>query len=176
MKIVITGRPGIGKTTTFLKVIKSLQSADIKVGGFICPEVRVGGVRRGFKIVDIMTGDEGYLAWICKSGQRGPRIGKYCVNVEDAIRVGVSALERAEKEAIVIGIDEVGPMELKVPALRRKIFQALESEKKVLAVVHWRLKNELGRIFRYDFKIFEITELNRGSVHIRILELLMKDL
>ncbi|MFN3268935.1 MAG: nucleoside-triphosphatase, partial [Zestosphaera sp.] len=47
MKFFISGSPGVGKTTVFLRVIELLRSDGLKIGGFICPEVRRSGRRIG---------------------------------------------------------------------------------------------------------------------------------
>ncbi len=150
--IVITGRPGIGKTTIFNKVVDTLNNNNVRVGGIICPEVREGYSRVGFRIKDLMTGEEEWLAhkYLFKDG---PRIGKYIVNPLAGL-FGAQALERALREADVIGIDEIGPMELKLNKLRDAIIKILESSKPVIAVVHYRMRDPiitrlLGNAERY---------------------------
>ncbi|MEM3142776.1 MAG: NTPase, partial [Zestosphaera sp.] len=139
MKFFISGPPGVGKTTVFLRVIELLKNDGLKIGGFICPEVRRGGQRVGFKIIDLMGGDEGWLAKICDSG--GPRVGRYCVDVEDAVTIGVNAIEKALENAELIAIDEIGPMELSIPRLKREIIRKLSEVEKAMVVVHRNLSD-----------------------------------
>lgn len=163
MKFFISGPPGVGKTTVFLKVIELLKNDGLKVGGFICPEVRKGGRRVGFKIIDLMSGDEGWLAELCVSGE--PRIGKYCVNVETTINVGVKAINKAVESADLIAIDEVGPMELSVPQLKAAIYSVLKSDKVLLAVIHWKLKDSLLKSLSGQWELFSVSVSNRDWIH-----------
>jgi len=164
VKIYITGRPGIGKSTVILKVINKLRARNVKIGGIICPEVRSPrGGRVGFKIVDILTGKSGWLAHkhIFKEG---PRIGRYIVNVQDAVSIGVTALKNALNNADVIVIDEVGPMELSVHELKNEILNSLSNGVNVLAVVHYRLRDPtILRILR-SYKKYEVTVYNRDTL------------
>ena len=57
--ILLTGSPGIGKTTVIKKVIAELNPA--LVGGFWSTEIRRGSKRIGFAIKTI-DGEEGILA------------------------------------------------------------------------------------------------------------------
>jgi len=163
LKIFITGRPGIGKTTVFMRVVTNLRSRGYVVGGIICPEIRSGGRRLGFNIVDLLTNEKGVLAYVCQEGEAGPRVGKYCVNVSDVVAIGVNAIKRALERADVVGIDEVGPMELKVPQLKSSIYEALRSSKPVLAVVHRRIISELAKVFS-DARVYEVDYNNRNTL------------
>lgn len=162
MKIYVTGRPGIGKTTVIFKAIDILRKHGLKIGGIFCPEVRgSSGYRIGFKIVNLLNHSEGWLAR--KNVQlKGPRIGKYVVIVNDATVVGVKALKDAREKADVIVIDEVGPMELKVSELRKEIVNTLKSNKHVIAVVHYKLRDfEIVNILKSYLK-YEVTLANRN--------------
>jgi nucleoside-triphosphatase len=106
----------------------------------------MGGVRVGFMIVDL---DSGARGWLARVGDfRGPRVGKYVVVVDDVLRVGVPALERALAGSNVIAIDEIGPMELAVPRLRSSIIKCIESGKLYLAVVHRGLRDRDPEVYR----------------------------
>lgn len=164
MIIVLTGRPGVGKTTVFTKVVEDIRRHGYVVGGIVCPEFRVEGVRSGFKIVDIMEGAEGWLARTSPNCPNDLRVGKYCINVSDAVSIGVKALTNAAINADVICIDEIGPMELRVRQLRDAIIYVLRNPKNVLAVTHWRLSDsEVGELLRNAVR-YEVTLVNRNSL------------
>ncbi len=135
---IISGRPGIGKSTLFNRIIEFLLEKGIKVDGIKTPEVRMAGRRIGFKIIDISTGREAWLARKDVIG-RGPRIGSYYLCVSEASELIENALTRAISQADVIGVDEVGPMELKLPIFTKLLRNAIDSNKPLILVVHYRL-------------------------------------
>lgn len=139
MKFVISGRPGVGKSTLFNLIVEALKKRGYVVGGFIAPEVREGGIRQGFKLVDLLTGEE---TWLARRGYpSSTRVGSYGVLVETADKLASRALLRALEVADVIAIDEVGPMELKLPSFKQNLLRALDSGKPMLLVVHHRLED-----------------------------------
>ena len=163
----ITGRPGLGKTTVFLRTVDSLRSLGISVGGFVSREVRVGSDRAGFEIVDLNSNKKG---WLARVNQRdGPRIGKYTVNTSDLVEIGVGAIRRStQDEAInVIAVDEIGPMELTSQDFVRAIGDAIESEKIVIATIHYRERNQILSMFDIKSPVitFEVRIENRDSIH-----------
>ncbi|RLE84656.1 MAG: NTPase, partial [Thermoprotei archaeon] len=46
--VLVTGRPGIGKTTAVLRAAEELRRRGLRIGGMVSREVRRGGVRVGF--------------------------------------------------------------------------------------------------------------------------------
>jgi nucleoside-triphosphatase len=138
---VITGPPGIGKSTIISKVILRLQSVGVMVGGCTTVEKRAKGARVGFGIKDLTEGRIGELASV--TGKMGPRVGKYRVNLVDLSKIGASGLSRAATSSELIVIDEVGPMELVSPEFRRALDACIESGKPMLAVIHERLDDDL---------------------------------
>jgi nucleoside-triphosphatase len=78
LNILITGSPGVGKTTLMEAIQKKVKGRGYNIGGVYCPEIRENNRRTGFGIVDIATGRKGVLASINSSG---PTVGKYHVNL-----------------------------------------------------------------------------------------------
>jgi nucleoside-triphosphatase len=152
---VVTGPPGVGKSTLVSKVVFRLKSAGVIVGGCTTSEKKVKGVRVGFEVKDLTDGAAGELASVAL--KIGPRVGKYRVNLVDLSRVGAGGLAKAAKTSELIVIDEVGPLELISPDFRRAVRACLESGKPVLAVLHERLDddllNELRRVARSTFAL-----------------------
>jgi len=138
---LVSGPPGIGKSTLVSKVIFNLRSRGIIVGGCVTAEKRVKQQRVGFRLKDLLTGEEGELASV--EGGLGPRIGKYRVNLNTLSSIGVKAMVDATEQAELIVIDEVGPMELTSPEFRRALKVSIASMKPILAVVHERLNDPL---------------------------------
>ena len=138
---LITGPPGVGKSTTISKVVLRLKSAGVIVGGCTTAEERAGGARVGFGLRDLTSGRTGQLA--SATLRFGPRVGRYRVNLTDLAKVGAAGLEAAASVSEVIVIDEVGPMELVSPDFRRAVQKCISSGKPILAVVHERLEDDL---------------------------------
>jgi nucleoside-triphosphatase len=159
--VAVTGRPGVGKTTLFWKVVKRLQEDGVRVVGFYCPEVREAGVRVGFRIVAL---DGSVEAWLARrSGCDGPRVGRYntCREAEQIARL----VEERMDESDLIAIDEIGPMELKLPGVRRVIYKVFKAGKPGFFVVHERLSDPyiLGKL-RSQGTIFHVTVENRNTL------------
>ena len=162
--LLLTGNPGVGKTTVLTKTVETLKAEGISVGGMISREAREGNVRVGFEIIDLTNNKHGWLAHI--NQRTGPQVGKYHVNLEDMENIGATAIAEAAEKCDVIAIDEIGPMELFSQKFKQAVKQALESRKVVLAVVHAKARdqliNEVKR--REDAEIFTVTLANRDSL------------
>lgn len=168
--LLITGNPGVGKTTVLLKTIESLEAKGHSIGGMISREVRTYGTRVGFGILDLESCRRGWLAHV--NQKYGPRVGKYGVNLEDLDKVGAVAIVKAVKKADVVAIDEVGPMELHSRKFKEAVKEAAESGKLVVGTVHWRARDKLIVEIkaRDDVEIFEVTYGNREEMHKIIVE------
>ena len=138
---LVTGPPGVGKSTAVSKVVLRLKSAGVIVGGCSTSERKEGGARVGFEVKDLTTGRTGELASV--SSRLGPRVGRYRVNLSDLARVGAAGLAAAADSSELIVIDEVGPMELVSPEFRRAVRKCIDSGKPLLAVAHERLEDDL---------------------------------
>jgi nucleoside-triphosphatase len=71
--ILLTGRPGVGKTTVVNRVYDHYSKNGFKIDGLTTREVREAGARTGFMITDLSSGQEGWLAK--KDLGTGPRVG-----------------------------------------------------------------------------------------------------
>ena len=131
----------------------------------ICREVREGGVRVGFEIMDLSTGTRGWLAHV--NQQTGPRIGKYHVNLTDLEVIGVGAIIDALQNADILAIDEIGPMELSSTAFSNALVKAVESSKPILGTIHYGLKNSIINSIknREETEILKVTYKNRENLH-----------
>jgi nucleoside-triphosphatase len=162
--LLLTGNPGVGKTTVLAKTVDAVKMRGFSVGGMISREVREGGRRVGFEILDLGSGRRGWLAHV--NQRAGPQVGKYRVNIEDLDSIGAKAIAGAMEKRGVIVIDEVGPMELFSEKFKEATRKALESRKPVLAVVHWKARDRLVREAknREDAEMFTVTRENRDKL------------
>ncbi|MEM2025741.1 MAG: NTPase [Desulfurococcaceae archaeon] len=134
MRVVITGRPGVGKSTIFKSLVFALKEKGYKVGGIIAPEHRENNVRVGFKVVDLLTGEEAWLAR--RNWASSVRVGVYGVLMHEADELVRKALTGALSGAEIVAVDEVGPMELKLPSFKPLLLRVLEADKPAIFVVH----------------------------------------
>ncbi len=169
--ILITGSPGIGKTTVLNRIKSEIARQNYDVGGVTCPEIRKNGKRVGFSIINISNNEKGILAHV-KS--KGPHVGRYKVNLRDLDEIGTNAIETALKNSDFIFIDEIAPMELHSKRFCSAVEAAMDSEKPVAAVIHKRSSHPfVSKIkARKDVLIFEVTHENRDI----LCEEILKDL
>jgi len=165
LKLFLTGRPGVGKTTVIMKVIEGFR---YRAGGFYTEEIRKGSIREGFRI-KTLDGRDGILAHVSRSGPF--RVGKYGVDVDAFDEIAIPSLERAlEREELII-IDEIGKMELFSRRFRSLIRRILESDERILGVIHQKTDPFTQQIRRYPaVEIVAVTETNRNVLPSLILE------
>ena len=166
--ILLTGRPGVGKTTLVNRVYEHYSKNGFKIEGLTTREVREGGARTGFMITDLSSGQEGWLAK--KDLGTGPRVGSYVVVSDDLEKIGVAALERSMNSAAdLVIVDEIGPMEMTSTSFRNNISRILNGMKTVVATVKFgsrypEVENTWRKILHW-----EITKENRERIYRRII-------
>jgi len=158
---LITGRPGIGKTTALMRTVNKLKNKGYNVGGMLSREVRENGRRVDFEIIDLSTGNRGRLAHL--NQPNGPQVSKYKVNLDDLDQIGVKAIRDALKGAEVVIIDEIGPMEMFSSAFKEAVKDVIHSQKLVLGVIHHSARDRIidSNKGRNDIEIVEVTLENR---------------
>ncbi len=173
-KIFLTGSPGIGKSTVLWKLVEELKHRGFQVGGMITQEAREYGVRIGFKITDILTGREGWLATAKQSV--GPRFGKYCIDLHGLEGIGVQAITTALQDPKIgmVAIDELGPMELFSDKFKAAVRQSVASEKTIIGTIHYRANDPLLREIRSapGVRIVTVTKESRSVLHQQLVEVI----
>lgn len=162
--LLLSGSPGVGKTTVLTKTVDALAEKGFRVGGIISCEVRVNGKRMGFEILGLGNSRRGWLAQVNQGS--GSRVGRYCVNLKDLEEVGAVSIVEAVGACDIVTIDEIGPMELFSRKFREAVIMSLQSSKLVLGVVHWRMSDRLVVDIkdRKDCEIFVVTHENREEL------------
>lgn len=130
LKLLVEGRPGVGKTTLVKRVVASLQQAGLGVCGFTTGEIRIAGRRVGFEVEPI-GGHTRVLAHVDLPGP--PRVGRYGV---DLAAFESAALPSLQEPGQVVVIDELGKMEVASTRFVDAMHDLLASDRSVLASVH----------------------------------------
>lgn len=156
--ILITGYPGVGKTTLINKITEQLS---YKIDGFCTHEMKEHGRRTGFYITDF----EGNRLVMASERSKSPyRVNKYGVNIEAFEKIGIPALERALHNADLIVIDEIGRMEMFSTKFCDTLREVFDSDKPLLATIKkidCKLTKELKQ---RKVQLFEVTGQNRDMI------------
>jgi nucleoside-triphosphatase len=166
-RLLLEGRPGIGKTTVARRLLHLLQEAGVPVGGFTTGELRTSGRREGF-VVEAASGAREVLAHIGLPGP--PRVGRYGVDLAAFERVALSALDDPGRGGVVI-VDELGKMELASTAFRAAVLELLARDVAVVATVQiarHRFTSALKR--RPDVRVVRVTETTREALPEQLME------
>jgi nucleoside-triphosphatase len=159
--IILTGAPGIGKSTAVLRTARALKDRGLNVGGIVSREQRSNNIRIGFEFIDLMTNDRNVLASIAGNG---PKIGKYFINL-GGCRFAAERLSVAVKNSDVIICDEIGPMELKSREFTDSVKKLLDVNKKVIVVLHQKIHHPLTEQFKKKSSlIIDLNLENRENV------------
>ncbi|KAL0462379.1 UNVERIFIED_CONTAM: Cancer-related nucleoside-triphosphatase [Sesamum latifolium] len=135
---LVTGPPGVGKTTLIIRVLEALRQSNpsLKIQGFYTRELREGAERVGFEVVTL-DGRRGPLASTnisSRESQRWPIVGRYKVDVSSFESLALPELQVKEDTDLFI-IDEVGKMELFSSSFFPAVLRVLESNIPLLASV-----------------------------------------
>jgi len=162
--ILLSGRPGCGKTTLIRKLVQILA---VPAVGFYTEEVRQKGRRQGF---DLITLDGQRVTLASVHSHSLWRVSKYGVEVEALEDVGVAAIEEGMKAAQLLVIDEIGKMELFSPRFREAVLAALDSGKPVLGTVMLAAHPFADAVKRRaDVEVVALAEHNRAQVEENVL-------
>jgi nucleoside-triphosphatase len=183
-KIGITGLPRSGKSAVMEKVLSMLKEererelsarnlSDTEIIGGICTEpILENGERLGYKVKDLVTGDEGEIAH--KSIDSRLRVLGYGLNTAELERVAIPAIQHAIDNCEVIVIDEIGKFAVESEAFVNAVRNALEIDKPTLLTLHKKSRHPLLQDIRRrdDGRILEVTPVNRALLPYKIHKLM----
>jgi len=165
--LLLTGRPGIGKTTVIKAVVGHLGE---RAGGFYTEEIRDQGRRKGFRLV-ALDGQAAVMAHVDLRGKGRPQVSRYGVDVGAIERLGVSALRRAMEEEQVLVVDEIGKMELFCKPFKDAVLQAVHGQYTMLATAMSRPNPWVDSLKAMpQMTTWEVTTENRDGVAERVLQ------
>jgi molybdopterin-guanine dinucleotide biosynthesis protein A len=158
MNLVITGEVQSGKTTWGTKYCNWLKERNFIVGGVLCPEVKNNGLRVGYNVVDVRTGQSSVFGrFITDTDFPGVEVGRYRISydgLEFANRVIIEALDG---RCDMIFIDEIGHLELAGHGIAEVARIALHKAANTTTIVRKTLLTEF-------IECFQLKELKREFV------------
>jgi nucleoside-triphosphatase len=165
--LLITGLPGVGKTTIVKQVAQALGP---RAGGFYTEEIRGPGGRKGFRLVTLpLGGRQAVLAHVDIRARN--RVGRYGVDVATFDAVGVAAVREAVQSREVVVIDEIGKMELFSGEFQGAVLKALSSSKIVLATVMHKSHTWVDALKAMpQVTVWQVTKSNRDQMPSRMME------
>lgn len=158
--ILITGLPGVGKTTLIRELAKRL--AEYNPAGFYTEEIRdAQGTREGFRLVTL-CGRQLVLSHI---RHRGPyRVSRYGVDVPGFEEL-LAELDLRHAQSRLIVIDEIGKMECLSRRFTDDMTVLLNSPKVLIATIAMKGEGFIRQVKdRPDCRLVMVTRENRDRL------------
>lgn len=169
---LITGLPGVGKTTLIRELAKRL--AEFEPAGFYTEEIRNDrGVREGFQLVTL----RGRKLVLSHISQPGPyRVGRYGVDIAGFERL-LADLDLSHTQSQLIIIDEIGRMECFSRRFTEEVTALLDSPKSLIATIALKGDGFIRRVKdRPDSRLIMVTRENRDRLAEELADKLLNNL
>jgi nucleoside-triphosphatase len=161
--LLLTGPPGIGKSTAMRRIAAAL--AGRKIGGFTTGEIREKGQRVGFGLESFL-GASAVLAHVEIASPH--RVSRYGVDLGALDRFVDSTLDPAAGPDVFL-VDEIGKMECLSPRFVAAIERLLDSEIPMVATVAERGAGLIERVKRRQgAALWTMTRANRDEIPGRV--------
>ncbi len=167
VNVLLTGRPGIGKTTLIKRLI---EASSLSKGGFYTEEVREKGQRVGFSLITL----DGKRSLLAHLKTKSPyRVGRYGLDIDTFEAIGVESIRKAISTNDIIIIDEIGRMELFSRKFREVVLQALKTGR-VVATIKKGRGDFIDKIkSRKDVRVLKINLENRETLSSKLTKIVI---
>ncbi|XP_054085495.1 nucleoside-triphosphatase THEP1 isoform X2 [Zeugodacus cucurbitae] len=166
--ILLTGLPGVGKTTLLRKICDEVRVIN-SCQGFLTEEVRDKQSRKriGFDAVS-MSGQRCVLARDrAEKNKQMPMMGKYYIYIDDFENLVLPLIACANSKFELLVIDEIGKMELKSKKFESALYELIHKVP-ILATIPCTVIKD-SKLIEYIKKtpksiIYEINKNNRDVI------------
>lgn len=164
--MLLTGRPGCGKTTVVCRVVG--QMVERRLAGFYTQEIRRQGNRLGFEAIGL-GGGRCVLAH--KDLRTKRRVGRYGVELDAFNSLVQAELGKSTDAVDLFVIDEIGKMECFSEVFVEAAARVLDGPVSVLATIAARGGGLIGRVrARPDVEILTVSAGNRDELPGQLVE------
>ncbi len=158
MRIALTGKPRVGKTTLVKRLVERFPD---RFFGFYTQEVIQDGKRVGFEVRDL-EGNGKVFAHIGITSAY--RVGKYGIDLNAFESIALPSMSDVKPGRILL-VDEVGKMELLSQKFLNKLHELLsKDELSMLLVIPIKDVHPTVGYIRRTFRTFLLTERNREEI------------
>ena len=159
--LLLTGPPGVGKTTLLARVARDLDGRVVR--GFLTEEIRIGRQRVGFRLVTV---DGRSLVLAHADFNSCHRVRRYGVDVEALDRI-VEPLLAPDPDVDVYVIDEIGKMECLSTRFVDAVRTLLEQRRLLVATIAAKGEGFISNVKArpdVDVDVWHVTRENRDAL------------
>ncbi|MGW0816740.1 nucleoside-triphosphatase [Streptomyces viridiviolaceus] len=159
-RILLEGRPGVGKTTAVRRLAALLRTREAV--GFTTEEIRQAGTRVGFAL-ETLTGRRAVLA---HTNFPGPtRVGRYGVDLSVMEQLALPSLRTTAVPGRLVLMDELGRMELACSPFRDAVQALFDTAVDIVATVQAHRDPFTDALKqRPDVDVVRLTPANRDAL------------